>query len=170
MSKSDDRVFIWAALSTSLLVFLQDLDGAEIAGFTAMEGFLEDFGNILQTVATSLGGLNPPAVCWMGQVLPWHKLHEVSPKDLRGVLLASFGLFVGLDSFVGTCVNQGTYQLQSRWCYRILVLTQLICPVIFLLVSWLLPNSPRFLVGRGRIERYPRPTTPIVDFMANHPN
>jgi hypothetical protein len=52
MSKSDDRVFIWAALSTSLLAFLQDLDGAEIAGFTAMEGFLEDFGYFDQKAQT----------------------------------------------------------------------------------------------------------------------
>jgi hypothetical protein len=50
--KSDDRVAIWAALSTSLLAFLQGLDGAEIAGFTAMEGFLEDFGYFDQKAQT----------------------------------------------------------------------------------------------------------------------
>lgn len=77
---------------------------------------------------------------------------EVAPEHLRGVLLGTFSLTYTFGGFVGTCINQGTHGLTNSWSYRIPLLTQLVCPSIFLLGAWALPDSPRFLVSRGRIE------------------
>ena len=210
----DDATSIKCCLWVALLAFLQGLDGAEIGGFTAMNGFLQDYGyydesikawNIrpsiqtlitcllslgaaigsilagpigtkfgqkiglmicatssitgtaIQTGATTLPGLVVGRIfvgCGIGMATNFILVYqsEISPRRLRGVLLGTFSLTVNLGSFVGTCVNQGTYQMTSRWCYRIPLLTQLVCPIIFLCGAWLLPNSPRFLVSRGRTE------------------
>lgn len=212
--KSEEKVALWSALSTSLLSFLQGLDGAEIAGFTAMQGFLKDFGyfdektnswgirpniqlvitclisvgaaigaaiagpfgtrfgqrwglmlcaaieiagSVVQLVATSLGGLIPGRLLigiGIGMATNFVLVYqaEVTPKRYRGLVLVSYGLFVTLGGFAGTCVNKATADIDNRWCYRIPLLTQLVCPAIFLCIAWMLPNSPRFLVSRNRIE------------------
>lgn len=211
---SDEKTAIFSACLVSLLAFLQGLDATEIAGFTAMVGFLKDFGfydetteswqidanvqllitclisagaatgsviagplgtsfgpkiglmvcactsmigSAIQTGATTLGGLIPGRLfvgMGIGMATNFILVYqaEVAPSKLRGMLLGTFSLTYTFGGFIGTCVNQGTYNIDSRWCYRIPLLTQLICPLVFLLFAWKIPNSPRFLVSRGRIE------------------
>ncbi|KAH8901108.1 MFS general substrate transporter [Thozetella sp. PMI_491] len=114
-------------------------------------------GTVIQTAATTLAGMISGRIfvgCGIGMATNFILVYqsEISPQRLRGVLLGTFSFTVGLGSFVGTCVNQGTYQRDSRCSYRIPLLTQLACPVIFLCGAWRPPNSPRFLVSRGRIQ------------------
>jgi SP family sugar:H+ symporter-like MFS transporter len=211
---SDDTVLIIAAVFVSMLALLQGLDQSEIAGFTAMQGFLMDYGyyspahheyvikpniqllitvmintgaavgtiiagplgtrfgqkygltvcacvsiigSVIQASSSSLGGLLPGRLfvgAGIGMANNFILVYqsEVAPRKLRAVFLAVFAVFVALGQFVGTCVNQGTYNIPNAWCYRIPLLTQLLFPVIFLSMVWYLPQSPRFLVSRGRVE------------------
>jgi sugar porter (SP) family MFS transporter len=213
-SVKDERVAIFAACFVSLLAFLQGLDTAQISGFTAMPGFLKDFGffntatqtwditpsrQLLITCLINVGaavgsmiagplgarfgsryglmlcaltsivgstlqasnGTLPLLICGrifvgmgIGMATNFILVYqaEVAPGRLRGVLLGTFSLTYTFGGFTGTCINQGTHRLASSWSYRIPLLTQLVCPSIFLLGAWCLPDSPRFLVSRGRVE------------------
>ncbi|KAH7412937.1 general substrate transporter [Cadophora sp. MPI-SDFR-AT-0126] len=210
----DDTVAIYASTFGSLLAFLQGLDATTTAGFTAMEGFLHDFGYFDQTTkiwgirtntqllitcmisvgaaigsiiagpfgarygqrtgcmclavvsiigssiqagSRSLGGLVPGRIIVgmaIGMATNFVLVYqsEVSPRKLRPVLLGSYLVVYALGGFIGTCVNQGTHNILDPWCYRIPLLTQLICPLLFLSGVYMVPDSPRFLVSRGRIE------------------
>ncbi|GAQ04924.1 probable glucose transporter rco-3 [Aspergillus lentulus] len=213
-SLKDEKVAIFAACFVSLLAFLQGLDTAQISGFTAMPGFLADFGffnsatqswditpsrqllitciinvgaavgsliagplgarfgsryGLMLCALTSILGSTLQAssatlsmlICGrifvgmgIGMATNFILVYqaEVAPGPLRGVLLGTFSLTYTFGGFVGTCINQGTHGLASSWSYRIPLLTQLVCPAIFLAGAWALPDSPRFLVSRGRVE------------------
>ncbi|KAF4215765.1 hypothetical protein CNMCM5878_007754 [Aspergillus fumigatiaffinis] len=213
-SLRDEKVAIFAACFVSLLAFLQGLDTAQISGFTAMPGFLADFGffnsatqswditpsrqllitciinvgaavgsliagplgarfgsryGLMLCALTSILGSTLQAssatlsmlICGrifvgmgIGMATNFILVYqaEVAPGPLRGVLLGTFSLTYTFGGFVGTCINQGTHGLASSWSYRIPLLTQLVCPAIFLAGAWALPDSPRFLVSRGRVE------------------
>lgn len=50
---------------------------------------------------------------------------------------------INVGQVIGTCVNQGTYQMSTRWAYRIPLMTQLIFPTIVCSFVWLFPETPR---------------------------
>ena len=211
---SDDTVSIVAAVFVSMLALLQGLDQSEIAGFTAMQGFLADYGyysptlkqytikpntqllitvmintgaavgsiaagplgtrfgqkyglivcaclsilgSVIQASSSTLGGLLPGRLfvgAGIGMANNFILVYqsEIASRKLRAVFLAVFAVFIALGQFVGTCVNQATHNIPTSWCYRIPLLTQLLFPLLFLSMVWYLPQSPRFLVSRGRIE------------------
>ncbi|CAK7204317.1 hypothetical protein SEUCBS139899_007072 [Sporothrix eucalyptigena] len=214
ISFKDEAPAIYAACFVSLLAFLQGMDSTEIAGFTAMVGFLKDFGyydettqawnintniqllitcmvsvgaalgsviagpfgtrfgqklglmlcaltsmtgSAIQTGATTLGGLVVGRIfvgMGIGMATNYILVYqaEVAPRQLRGVLLGTFSITYTLGGLIGTIINNATQGIDSRWCYRIPLLTQLVCPALFLSCAWMLPESPRFLVSRGRID------------------
>lgn len=210
----DDTVSIVAATFCALLAFLQGLDSTTIAGFTAMPGFLMDYGyydgtrgawsitantQLLITMMVSLGAaigsviagpfglrygqrlgcIGVALVSMTGSSIQAGVRHlgglivgrifvgigigmatnfvlvyqsEVSPRRLRAMILGSYLVIYAIGGFIGTCINQGTHTLLTPWSYRIPLLTQLICPAIFLCGVFFMPDSPRFLVSRGRVQ------------------
>ncbi|KAL3463482.1 hypothetical protein BJX64DRAFT_287231 [Aspergillus heterothallicus] len=75
---------------------------------------------------------------------------ECAPVKIRGSLINTyqFSLLVG-----GTLIQTANWGLNSRtdqWAYRVAIILQFIVPVLLLIGSYALPESPRWLVGKGR--------------------
>ncbi|KAL4882168.1 general substrate transporter [Aspergillus karnatakaensis] len=75
---------------------------------------------------------------------------ECAPVKIRGSLINTyqFSLLVG-----GTLIQTANWGLNKRtdqWAYRIVIILQFIVPVLLLIGSYILPESPRWLVGKGR--------------------
>jgi MFS family permease len=68
---------------------------------------------------------------------------EVATPALRGRVVMFYQLFINLASFVGACINQGTYKKRTSLAYRIPLIVGVIVPVFLLILIWLVPESPR---------------------------
>ncbi|KAL4733205.1 general substrate transporter [Aspergillus similis] len=75
---------------------------------------------------------------------------ECAPVKMRGSLINiyQFSLLAG-----GTLIQAANWGLNKRsdqWAYRVVIILQFIVPVLLLVGSYILPESPRWLVGKGR--------------------
>ncbi|WQF85531.1 Putative major facilitator, sugar transporter, major facilitator superfamily [Colletotrichum destructivum] len=80
---------------------------------------------------------------------------EVTPAEIRGFTLSLFFQFwIILGSLLASCVLQATKSINSPWSWKAAVITQL-CPALLSLVLFipLVPESPYFLVAKGRTDQ-----------------
>jgi MFS family permease len=73
---------------------------------------------------------------------------EISPAELRGIMISLYQTMLGVGGLLGSAINTGTSTLTTRWAYRIPLLTQMVFPVILATLIWLFPESPRKLPAR----------------------
>ncbi|EEU33692.1 uncharacterized protein NECHADRAFT_56243 [Fusarium vanettenii 77-13-4] len=77
---------------------------------------------------------------------------EVAPTQYRGIMISLYQLGINIGGLVGTCINQGTHAMPTRQAYRIPLYASLSFPVILLVVTFFLPESPRWLLSIDRTE------------------
>ncbi|KIJ63752.1 hypothetical protein HYDPIDRAFT_133568 [Hydnomerulius pinastri MD-312] len=77
---------------------------------------------------------------------------EISPLALRGITTASVNLWVELGQFMSNGVTRGTGERSDVYAYRLPFALQLIFPVLLLLGLPFAPESPWWLVRKGRKE------------------
>jgi SP family sugar:H+ symporter-like MFS transporter len=77
---------------------------------------------------------------------------ECAPKWIRGGVVSTYQLFITIGLLIAAVVNNGTKDIMSSACYRIPIGIQLIWSVILFIGMIFLPESPRYLVLKGRIE------------------
>lgn len=77
---------------------------------------------------------------------------EVSPLALRGITTASVNLWIDLGQFMSNGVIKGTGNWTSAYAYRLPFILQMIFPVILLAGLYFAPESPWWLVRKGRKE------------------
>lgn len=80
-------------------------------------------------------------------------IQEVIPARFRGAAIACFNVFTSVGALVGTVVDNFTSTIAGRDCYLIPLALIYIVPAILFLGSFLIPESPRYLVGRGKPEQ-----------------
>ncbi|RDW59301.1 sugar porter family MFS transporter [Aspergillus mulundensis] len=75
---------------------------------------------------------------------------ECAPFKIRGSLINTyqFSLLVG-GTLIQTA-NWGLHERTDQWAYRVVILLQFIVPIVLLIGAFVLPESPRWLVGKGR--------------------
>lgn len=77
---------------------------------------------------------------------------EVCPVALRGVLTAYINLCFVMGQLLANGVIAGTSQLNTHWAYSAPFAVQWLWPLIILLAVPFAPESPWWLVRKGRLE------------------
>jgi MFS family permease len=77
-------------------------------------------------------------------------LAEVSPLSIRGTLVNCYQFSISIGAILVNTANWGMYQRTDQWAYRLVLILQLTVPVMFVIGSFFVPESPRWLIGKDR--------------------
>ncbi|KAJ7499905.1 general substrate transporter [Mycena latifolia] len=77
---------------------------------------------------------------------------EIAPPQWRGRLGAMYNSCFFIGSIPATGSMVGTGKLSSTWAWRLPLILQIGPPVVVMTCVWFCPESPRWLISRGRIE------------------
>jgi MFS transporter, SP family, sugar:H+ symporter len=80
-------------------------------------------------------------------------IQEVIPARYRGASIASFNVFTSLGALVGTVVDNFTAKMQDKQCYRVPLSVIYAVPAIIFVCLFFIPESPRYLVSKGKFEQ-----------------
>jgi len=80
-------------------------------------------------------------------------MSEICPKKVRGALVAGYQFAITLGLLIAACVNYGVQDRGDRSEYRIPIGIQFAWGVILGGGIACLPDSPRYFVKRGRVEK-----------------
>jgi len=75
---------------------------------------------------------------------------EMAPRWIRGTLVCAYQLSITMGLLAAAVVNILTYKLESAAAYRIPIGLQLTWAVVLALGLLILPETPRYLIKRGR--------------------
>ena len=79
-------------------------------------------------------------------------LQEVAPARYRGLALAMFQVWTSVGTLIGTIVDNFTSKILSRASYMIPLGLIYIVPAILTVGLFFIPESPRYLVNRGKVD------------------
>ncbi|CAI7656241.1 unnamed protein product [Penicillium manginii] len=82
-------------------------------------------------------------------VVPMYQ-SECAPAKIRGAFLTAYSFWNTFGAFLGTLVVYLCQSMTSQWAYLTVILCQLLVPVGIICSYPFLPETPRFLVYRGR--------------------
>lgn len=78
---------------------------------------------------------------------------ECAPKSLRGLMSGTYNAFLMIGGFAASLIVYLCQHIPSNWAWRVVIVAQIAIPV----ASWLslpfLPESPYWLVPRGRLDQ-----------------
>ncbi|KAJ6603053.1 general substrate transporter [Mycena sp. CBHHK59/15] len=77
---------------------------------------------------------------------------EIAPPQWRGRLGAMYNSCFFIGSIPATGSMVGTVKLNSTWAWRLPLILQICPPLIVMSCVWFCPESPRWLISRGRTE------------------
>ncbi|KAJ4420385.1 hypothetical protein N0V82_004374 [Gnomoniopsis sp. IMI 355080] len=75
---------------------------------------------------------------------------EVAPTAIRGQLLMCWQLVLSISQIIAAAINRGTESIDTTVAYRVPMGIQIIFPVIMLAGLWWVPESPRWLLRKGK--------------------
>lgn len=78
-------------------------------------------------------------------------MSEICPRKVRGALVAAYAWCATVGLLLAACVNYASKDLQDSAAYRIPISIQFVWGVLLGGGLLFLPESPRFLVKRGRV-------------------
>lgn len=78
---------------------------------------------------------------------------EASPAHLRAVMVALFSEWVNIGSIVGAVVTNATQSRLDKASYQIPVGILFVVPVVLAAGLFFVPESPRYLVNRGKMDK-----------------
>ncbi|KAF8169045.1 general substrate transporter [Mycena galopus ATCC 62051] len=77
---------------------------------------------------------------------------ELAPPQWRGRLGAMYNSCFFIGSIPATGAMVGTQMMNSTWAWRLPLILQVAPPLIVMSAVWFLPESPRWLISRGRTD------------------
>merc|ERR1711939_597587 len=80
-------------------------------------------------------------------------MSEICPKKVRGALVAGYQFCITIGLLLAACVNYGVKEYQNSAEYRVPIGLQFIFGVVLGGGLLFLPDSPRYYVKRGRVEK-----------------
>lgn len=94
------------------------------------------------------------ALCWgVFQTLTTAYASEVCPVALRAYLTTYVNLCWVFGQLLGSGVLRGVSGIQSQWAYRIPFAVQWVWPVPLIIGCFFAPESPWWLVRKGKVEQ-----------------
>jgi sugar porter (SP) family MFS transporter len=115
-------------------------------------------GVILQTANTGLGLLVAGrliagfGVGFVSAIIILY-MSEIAPKKVRGALVSGYQFCITLGILLASCVDYGTQNRKDTGSYRIPIAIQMLWALILGTGLFLLPESPRYYVKKGNLER-----------------
>jgi len=115
-------------------------------------------GVILQTASSNLGLLIPGriiagfAVGIVSAIVILY-MSEIAPKAVRGAIVAGYQFAITLGIFLAACVDYATQNRTDSGSYRIPIAIQLLWAMILAGGLFLLPESPRYWVKKGELDK-----------------
>lgn len=79
-------------------------------------------------------------------------MSEVAPRKVRGAIVASYQFAITLGIMLASCVTYGTSRMTDTGAFRIPIAIQYLWALILALGLFLLPESPRYFVKKGRLD------------------
>lgn len=77
---------------------------------------------------------------------------ETAPPQIRGTLTATYQLFITLGILVAYCISLGTRDISGSGSWRTVIAIGLLWPLILIVGMQLMPESPRWLAKKGKID------------------
>ncbi|KAF5004378.1 hypothetical protein FDECE_9125 [Fusarium decemcellulare] len=122
------------------------LGAAIIVGMALMQTFSTNFkmfsgAKLLLGFGSNLQQLSAPVL-----------VTELAHPKQRVTITSIYNSSILLGQIVGAWITFGTYRMPSQWGWKIPCLLQVVLPTYQIFMIWLCPESPRWLVSKGRIE------------------
>ncbi|PNP41514.1 hypothetical protein TGAMA5MH_06615 [Trichoderma gamsii] len=120
-----------------------------------VSSFVFIFGVVLQTAATSvplfLAGrfFAGFGVGLISALIPLYQ-SETAPKWIRGAIVGAYQLAITIGLLLANIVNNATHNRQDTGSYRIPIAVQFAWAIILIGGMIFLPETPRYLLKRGR--------------------
>jgi len=115
-------------------------------------------GVILQTASTTYKLLVPGrliagfGVGFVSAIIILY-MSEISPRKVRGALISGYQFCITVGILLASCVDYGTQNRRDTGSYRIPIAIQMLWALILGAGLFLLPESPRYYVKRGMLDK-----------------
>ncbi|KAJ1329345.1 Monosaccharide transporter [Microdochium nivale] len=80
-------------------------------------------------------------------------MSEVAPRKVRGAIVSGYQFCVTIGLMIASCVAYGTQGRNDTSAYRIPIALQMLWAIILAVGLFLLPESPRFFVRKGKLDQ-----------------
>ena len=132
------------------------------------------FGVIPKTIATAIpmfvagrffAGLG---VGLLSATIPLYQ-SETAPKWIWGTVVGCYQLAITIGLLLAAVVNHSSNDRQDTGSYRIPIAVQFAWAIILAVGMFILPETPRFLIKRGRYELAAKSLSRLRHLGVNHP-
>jgi sugar porter (SP) family MFS transporter len=80
-------------------------------------------------------------------------MSEIAPKKVRGALVSGYQFCITIGILLASCVDYGTQNRLDTGSYRIPMALQMLWAIILGTGLFLLPESPRYFVRKGNLDK-----------------
>ena len=143
--------------AASLFQWLSDIIGRR--GVTCLGNAIMVIGSILQTAAPNracfiAGRVVTGAGASLSATVGPLYMTEIAPASRRGFVVGMFAACNNVGGIVISCTLLAGSYLPGNWSWRMPVMLQLLPSTLVVVLTYLItPESPRFLIARGRVEK-----------------
>lgn len=80
-------------------------------------------------------------------------MSEIAPRRVRGAIVSAFQFAITIGLMLASCVGYATQDFQTSAAYRLPIALQYPFAVVLAIGLWFLPESPRYWVKQGRLDK-----------------
>jgi MFS family permease len=95
---------------------------------------------------------------------------ETAPKWIRGAIVGAYQLAITIGLLLAAVVNNATHNRDDSGSYRIPVAVQFAWSLILFFGMLILPETPRFLVKKGRLDKAAKALGKLRRLPPDHPS
>ncbi|EHA52283.1 hypothetical protein MCOR27_004608 [Pyricularia oryzae] len=93
---------------------------------------------------------------------------ETAPKWIRGAIVGAYQLSITIGLLLAAIVNNSTHERDDTGSYRIPIAVQFAWSIILIVGMLILPETPRFLVKKGKMDQAARSLGKLRRLPADH--